>query len=256
MIDVRDAKDSNGVNAAPDLPANSSGFKENLWNRTRRGLALRLGGLVQRIELAVMRSRLQELGAGNANTIQTWTTRLELRALFTLASMCPPGAVALEIGSYLGASSCYLAAGLSLVGGRLICVDTWQNDTIPEGTRDTFAEFEANTAGVRSYITTIRARSDAIPSADLPERLHLVFLDGDHSYQAVHAEVERFGSRIVEGGTLVFHDAIAFEGVARVIGEALAGGQWQFGGHVDNLIWLRRVRWTVPEYTPPSHAEG
>jgi hypothetical protein len=139
------------------------------------------------------------------------------------------------------------------VGGRLLCVDTWQNDTIPGGPRDVFAAFEKNIRGVRAYITTIRARSDAIPPADLPERLHLVFLDGDHSYEAVHAEVERFAPLIVEGGVLAFHDAIAFEGVTRSVGETLASGRWQFGGHVDNLIWLRRTAWIAPDYNPPSH---
>src|SRR5579871_805576 len=226
---------------------------DSLWNRAGINIAYRLRQVSQSIELATMRRRLRRLGAGNVYSIPTWTTRWELNALFALASACPPGAVALEVGSYLGASSCCLAAGLARAGGRLVCVDTWQNDTLPGDPHDVFAEFERNVRGLRASITPIRARSSEIPAADLPEKLHLIFLDGDHRYEAIHAEFELLAPRIVEGGVLAFHDAIAFEGVARTIGEALTRGRWQFGGHVDNLIWLRRVRWIVPEHHPPSH---
>src|SRR5205823_301916 len=141
----------------------------------------------------------------------------------------------------LGASSCYIAVGLMEHGGNLVCVDTWNNDNVPPAPLDTFGDFERNVASVRGSITTVRKRSVELTRADLPPgEFELVFLDGDHTYDAVSFEVRFFAPLIKEGGILAFHDAIEFEGIARAIGEALASGQWQFAGHLDNLIWLRK----------------
>ena len=51
--------------------------------------------------------RLQEAGIPNATKIFTYTSPNELQQLYKLAAQCPPQSVALEIGSHLGASSCY-----------------------------------------------------------------------------------------------------------------------------------------------------
>ena len=206
-------------------------------------------------KVVYLRRRMAAAGVANATEIRTWTTARELFTLHALAEACPPNAAVVEVGSYIGASSCYLAAGLSARGGRLYCIDTWQNETVPEGLRDTYREFSENTRTVAHIVVPLRKRSDQLVSDDLPDKLNLVFLDGDHSYGAVHHELSFLAPRIVLGGVVAFHDAIAFEGVAKVVGEALASGSWQFGDKVDNLIWLRKVdRWTEPVFIPPTHA--
>jgi predicted O-methyltransferase YrrM len=113
---------------------------------------------------------------------------------------------------------------------------------MPEGERDTFAEFQRNTSGVAGVITMIRKRSDELSAEDVTLPLDLVFIDADHSYDAVKGDVVKVRGWIRDGGTLAFHDAIFFEGVSRVIGEVLATGQWQLAGKVDNLVWLTKVR--------------
>jgi predicted O-methyltransferase YrrM len=175
--------------------------------------------------------------------VPTFTTRAELEALFDLATACPPGAQALEVGSYLGASTCYIAAGLKEKGGRLWCIDTWQNETMPGGIRDTYEEFQRNTRGMRDMITTVRKRSDAILPHEVPARLDLVFLDGDHSYEATKADFQMVEPLIAPQGTVAFHDSRWFEGVSRTIGDALAGGRWVIAGQTGNLLWLQRPNW-------------
>jgi predicted O-methyltransferase YrrM len=166
-----------------------------------------------------------------------------LRALFKLALACPKGARALEIGSHLGASTCYIAAGLAQVNGHLYCVDTWHNETMPEGEQDTLPEFKRNTAGLDGVITPLRKRSDQVAQDELSLPLHLVFLDGDHSYVCTKADFERVAPWVAPEGVVAFHDVIWFEGVSRVIGEALAGREWMVAGHVANLMWLKRAQW-------------
>src|ERR1043166_7686913 len=92
------------------------------------------------------RYRRRELAdAAVPTNIHTHMTAQELRALYDLASEATS---VLEIGSYLGASSATLGAALSIRGGRLYCVDTWGNETMEEGRRDTFAQCRRNTARV------------------------------------------------------------------------------------------------------------
>lgn len=201
----------------------------------------------------IIERELEKIGCSNAKHIFTHVSVRELNTLYTLAREIGESVRVLEIGSYLGASSCYIAAALASSGGHLFCVDTWENQTMPEGERDTFYEFKENINALAKYITPIRKNSkDISPSDFRTQPLHLVFIDGDHSYLGVKNDYEKTTPWIVGGGILAFHDCIAFEGVAKVIGEALASGLWKFGGQVDNLLWLRKVEKGYLEF---EHAE-
>jgi predicted O-methyltransferase YrrM len=189
-----------------------------------------------------MRSALAAQGANEVHRIASWTSEAELHALYGLARSCPPGAVALEIGSYLGASSCYLAAGLQQSSGKLFCVDTWANQTMPEGPRDTFGEFLRNTRSFAETIVPVRVPSDMLAVEDIALPLDLVFIDGDHSYSAVAGDFERAARWLGDDGVIALHDAGIPDhpGVDRVLGEALISGRWVLKGVVDSLAWVRR----------------
>lgn len=189
-----------------------------------------------------MYSALKEHGVGHATRIPTWTTPDELAALYELASSRRTGANVLEVGSYLGASSCYLAAGIGSRSGRLFCVDTWENQTMPEGERDTFAEFHRNVAPVSDVITVIRKRSENLEASDLALPIDLAFIDGDHDFQAVATDFATVARWISPSGLVAFHDvgAVDHPGVSRVVGTAISGGEWIPEGAVGSLVWLRR----------------
>ncbi len=193
---------------------------------------------------------LQNAGIPKVNEIFTYTNIDELRALYNLASICAHGASALEIGSHLGASSCYIAAGLKEVNGHLLCVDTWCNQTMPEGELDTFPEFQKNTSGLKQHITMIRKRSEEIDYSDIKAPLSLVFIDGDHSYISVKKDFECVQKWLAEDGIIAFHDfsSIYYEGVTRVVGEALASGKWMIAGQVDRLVWIKSAKWLQPTW--------
>ena len=201
------------------------------------------------------RQELADASLASALSIPTHMTAGELNVLYDLAANAPEGARALEIGSYLGASSCYLAAGLSRRGGHLTCVDTWANETMPEGERDTFAEFRRNTSGAGSMISTVRKRSDELTEGDVTPPFDLVFIDADHSYPAVKRDVEIVRDWLRDGGVLAFHDTTYFEGVSRVVGEILATGQWQIMGNIDSLTWLRKLGRTGRFPNPMAEGE-
>jgi predicted O-methyltransferase YrrM len=189
---------------------------------------------------------LQRRGLKRSRTIPTFTHREELEALFKLANECPPNARVLEIGSYLGASTCYIAGGMRGENASIVCVDTWQNQTMPEGVRETLGEFKLNVKAIRSQLTLIRKDSNDVSSSELGGSFDLIFLDGDHSYAQTKADFELVSAFLASNGMLVFHDSFFYEGVSRVIGEALASGEWQVSGMIRNLFWIKRAKFANP----------
>ncbi len=187
------------------------------------------------------RDELRRVGAANAASIRSYTTKKELQALLRIASFLPKGARALEIGSHLGASACYIVAGLVQVDGHLFCVDTWNNEAMPDEEHDTFQDFMRNTEGIRGWITVVRKKSEEVSAEDIKTPLHLVFIDGDHHYEAVRRDFALATSWLAEDGFIAFHDFLYFQGVTRIVGEALASGQWAMVGQVQNLCWIKRA---------------
>ena len=195
----------------------------------------------RRANAACISHALRAAGVSGASAIPTYTRPAELVMLYDLARGCRRGAVALEIGSYLGASTCYLAAGLREAGGMIYCVDTWQNQTMPDGERDTLAEFKRNTAGVSDMLKLIRKPSDELTRDDVPEPLEFIFIDGDHSYEAVKADFALVSPWLADGGLIALHDHAAYSGVARLVGEALISRQWTVAAQIENLLCLKRA---------------
>jgi predicted O-methyltransferase YrrM len=210
--------------------------------RALAGALRRSEGVSSGLRRYLIRATLSVHGCSHAQRIPSWTSEAELWMLHRLARSCPPGANALEIGSYLGASTCYLAAGLRASSGRLYCVDTWTNETMPDGPRDTFADFRRNTAAFANIITAVRKRSDRLVVGDVPVPLELVFIDGDHDYAAASGDFALVAPMMSPGGVVAFHDVGVTEhaGVGRVLGEAIASGDWGLEGMVDSLAWIRR----------------
>ena len=200
--------------------------------------------VTHRMQAQFVRYVLRRRGLGSCDRIHSFTTREELAQLFMLARRCPMNARALEIGSYLGASTCYIAAGLRGTGASVTCVDTWHNETMPGGIRDTFAEFMNNVRPVATHVQVVRKRSGDVTRHDLHGPFDLVFIDGDHSYLAARADFELVSTLVADEGVVVFHDSRYYEGVSRVIGEALASSEWQLGGNLLNMSWILRAQFS------------
>jgi hypothetical protein len=144
-----------------------------------------------------------------------------------------------EIGSYLGASACCLGAALADRGrGKLICVDTWENDAMSEGPRNTWAAFLANTERYRSLLIPVRGSSTEAAERvrECTSRLDLLFIDGDHSYDGVRADWDAYKVFLTPGSVVAFHDYGWAPGVQRVVNETvLPCVGWHH--HLPNLWW-------------------
>lgn len=77
----------------------------------------------------------------------------------------------------------------------------------------------------------------------------LVFIDGDHSYEGVRNDFERFGRRVRKGGAVLFDDACGDgvfkshdDTVGRLVGEVVEGNEFILVKHVNRLAHIERVR--------------
>jgi predicted O-methyltransferase YrrM len=167
-------------------------------------------------------------------------TFAERVALYRLAA----GAQAiLEIGSYLGASACCFGAALKNQGrGRILCVDTWANDAMTEGKRDTMTQFAENTAAYHAYISPVRGYSTEVVERvrEQVDHLDVLFIDGDHSYEGVKADWDAYKGFLRQGSIVIFHDVGWAEGVQRVIEQDVVPAT-EKAGHLPNMWWATYI---------------
>jgi predicted O-methyltransferase YrrM len=187
--------------------------------------------------------RLRKYGLTRFMSVFSHTTPRERLGLFYIARRAPANARALEIGSQVGSSALFLCAGLKQKRGHLYCVDTWMNDTMPDGRHDNYRQFIENTKAFADMITPIRKRSETLSRSDFSGKLDLAFIDGNHDEEAVRSDFARVSELIKPGGVVALHDLNSYyPGVGIVIGEALASGNWQLLGYVDALGWIKKTK--------------
>ena len=166
--------------------------------------------------------------------IPTYTTGNELLRLYSLARSLKSNSVALEIGSYIGASSLMIGKGLK-GGSRLICVDTWQNDAMTEGNWDSYKVFQRNTLSVKDKVESMRMTS-AEAGKIYNGELDFLFIDGDHSYNGVKLDVDIWFPKLKSGGVIVMHDIEWADGVKMVVAEDVRPFLTREGS-LPNLFW-------------------
>lgn len=147
--------------------------------------------------------------------IAGWLHEEEARKLSELAA----DKTVLEIGSYCGLSTVCMAR----TAKHVTAVDYFDGRATPMP-RNTRNEFDRNIKrhGVADKIT-VQSPDDEIEGV-----FDLVFIDGDHSYSAVRADIVKACGVLADDGLLVFHDYGKFTdpGIDRAVGELLEiGGQ-------------------------------
>jgi predicted O-methyltransferase YrrM len=139
--------------------------------------------------------------------------------LYTLAyAQQMPGDV-VEIGSWQGRSTCYFAQACRDVNNGIVrAIDHFKGNVGKEHhyavDRDDLSDLESNFrrnvagAGLDGHVKLYNMKShDAIERhrADF-DRVRLLFIDGDHSYEGVTRDVELFAPLLQPGGLIVFDD--------------------------------------------------
>lgn len=177
-------------------------------------------------------------GHGCALNIFTHLTVQECLLLYRLARRQKSGSVLCEIGSYLGASACFLAAGATEIIGKkatVHCVDTWENEGMTEGMRKTWMQFQKNTEYYRHIIVPHIGKSVDIAKS-FKDQIDLLFIDGDHSYEGCRSDIESWLPHLKPGSLLIMHDYGWADGVQKVVQEFILPRKIK-GGKLPNLYW-------------------
>jgi predicted O-methyltransferase YrrM len=142
-----------------------------------------------------------------------------------LRAVTPPALCVVEIGSYCGGSTVVIArtAARRAPGARVFAIEPFS----AEGARyqrNYEALFDANVAewGVGATIEKVRTTSDEAAAA-WKRAIDFLYIDGDHSYEAVVRDVRNFVPFVRAGGVFAFHDyKPGKDGVRRAVDELLA----------------------------------
>ena len=182
--------------------------------------------------------------------VQGWMTEGQARALYDAAAACPPGGTIVEIGSFHGRSTIVLASACPS-DATVIAIDPHAgNDRGPQEIEGFEAEASADhdqfvqnlaDAGVADRVTHMRMFShDALPLIERP--IDVLYVDGAHRYAPARWDIDKFGSRVKQGGTMLIHDSFSSIGVTAAIARSLVlSTKWQYEGRSRSLTTYEAV---------------
>lgn len=186
----------------------------------------------------------------NAAELSGLVSEVEGQMLAELAGLVDPPRVIVEIGSYTGKSTCFLAVAAS---EPVYAIDLW--DLLLPGekkkrrnkhkyavkfnstaARDVFTQ---RTGGLNNVIP-VRADSREV-SKIWTQPIGLLFIDGAHDFASVKADYDGFAGFVWRGGYLAMHDATPGSRVDKVIEQVIVpSGLWGERRQVDRLAVFQR----------------
>lgn len=154
--------------------------------------------------------------------IPGWLSEDEAITLYELARELPANApVVVEIGSWLGKSSLVLSKGLrGKERPTLYCIDPFNGDadatdkalysqelgTMNGSLKDSFLA-NMKQHGVLDVVHPLVGYSFEFAD-DFKEQIDLLFIDGNHAFEAVLKDYEQWSPLLRPGGMIAFHDVV------------------------------------------------
>lgn len=155
---------------------------------------------------------------------ENWFSYIDMyRKIFEVT---PAGGHIVEIGAFLGRSTSFLAVEAQHKKMRIDVVDTWLGSQEHQNMEDIkngclFEKFLKNLEPVINNINVIRAESLRAVRMYDDASLDAVFIDGDHSYDAVKSDITEWGKKVKSGGILAGDDYFAYQGVRQAVDELI-----------------------------------
>jgi predicted O-methyltransferase YrrM len=180
-----------------------------------------------------------------AAAVEGWLSDAQGCALFRCAAAAAGKGVIVEIGSWKGRSTVWLAAGARISDTRVYAVDPHRGSR-EDPQADTLPEFKANLerlALTRYVEPLVMTSAEAARVVEGP--IALLFIDGDHSVEAVRRDAALWLPKLVDGGIVMFHDvgAAGYAGPRDVFRRSVC---WSKGFHrirrVGSMAMARRIR--------------
>lgn len=129
-----------------------------------------------------------------------------------------PNMMAIEIGSWMGASTEIIAKVVKENNGMLYCVDWWKGNlgkhydvvhlNYLAQNYNIFDLFEKHLKriGVSDVVYPLKMSSEAAAKVLKDDYFDFIFIDGEHSYRGVKADIDNYFPKLNVGGIFCGHD--------------------------------------------------
>jgi predicted O-methyltransferase YrrM len=144
--------------------------------------------------------------------------------------MLKNGSTIVEVGCWLGKSSCYLAERIKKSGKKinLFCVDIWDY-TDDDPYYNTFRELHPNLyqaflsnveeLGFSKIIKPLQGNSSVVSQTFHDESIDFIFLDGNHHSPWIDEDIKLWFPKLKYGGCMAGHDFIDSSDVNRAVND-------------------------------------
>jgi predicted O-methyltransferase YrrM len=176
-------------------------------------------------------------------SVEGWLGRTEIELLLGRAALVRSDHVIVEIGNYRGRSTVALALGARRgARARVYSIDPHLEFIGPRGGRfgpEDQAELYANLtrAGVGAEVHVVCLDSRAVAASWSGPRVGLLFIDGDHRYGAVRADLDAWRPHLAPEADVLFDDC-DFPDVARLVRERVSAGQLVARAGAGKVGWF------------------
>jgi methyltransferase family protein len=185
--------------------------------------------------------RVVKQAVEKASTIDGWMGLLELDWLYEMGSLVPEDGIVVELGSWHGRSTTAITLGALTKTKNIYAVDQWLGaagleDIFPDKGRGALWTFVTNLTMQAGFVPDI-IYSDSAKAAERfkDHTVDFLFIDADHKYEAVKADILAWLPKMKKG-SLLAGDDIAIPGVANAVLDLLGDKfeKW-------HALWTYRV---------------
>jgi hypothetical protein len=158
--------------------------------------------------------------------------------LLKLAARVPGDQAIVELGSYRGKSTCYLATGARQGNGAHVYavdawseeVSAWRHKVLERLPSPLYADFRAqlSKAGFSDeHVTAVKSLSTMAGDHYGGPPVGLLYIDGDHSMRAAMADLRAWRAHLTDDALVVFDDYAMTQnpGVKAAVGALLESGE-------------------------------
>ena len=138
------------------------------------------------------------------------------RLIYALVLVHQPKIV-LETGTFMGYSTSCIASALKQIGGKRIVhtIDCSPKDFL-------FAD-----SSLAEYVNFIHGKSQDVSGMFDKFQFDMLVLDSNHDYETILSELTLYEPKLVDGGLILIHDSLFFDGVGAAISQIISLGRFE-----------------------------
>ncbi len=179
--------------------------------------------------------------------VHGWFDLGDAVVLTTLLNRLPLGGLVVNVGTFAGRNLAAVAGTIRQRGLKVLAVDPWvstaQYHQTPDEWQNTYDIFcqMLRDFGLRDNVTAMKMTSFEAATTFKPRTLDLVFVDAEHTYEAVSCDIMSWRPLLKPGGIIAGHDYghPLYPGVRAAVDELLPNACCL--GDVESTVWFADV---------------